>query len=55
MSKAEIIKLAVKLGVPLKLTWSCYYGGERPCGKCDSCKLRSKGFEEAGLKDPLYE
>jgi 7-cyano-7-deazaguanine synthase len=55
MSKAEIIKLAVKLGVPLKLTWSCYYGGEKPCGKCDSCKLRSKGFEEAGLKDPLYE
>jgi len=55
MSKAEIIKLAIKLGVPLKLTWSCYYGGERPCGKCDSCKLRAKGFEEAGLKDPLYE
>jgi len=53
MSKADIVKLAFKLKVPLKYTWSCYRGGNRPCGKCDSCKLRAKGFEEAGFIDPL--
>jgi 7-cyano-7-deazaguanine synthase len=53
MSKAEIVALACKLKVPLYLTWSCYRGGKRPCGKCDSCKLREKGFKEAGIKDPL--
>ncbi|MFH1541599.1 MAG: 7-cyano-7-deazaguanine synthase, partial [bacterium] len=46
MTKAEIIKLALKLKAPLELTWSCYEGGKRPCGKCDSCKLRAKGFAE---------
>ncbi len=55
LSKAEIVKLAVKLNVPLKLTWSCYAGGEKPCGKCDSCKLRAKGFAEAGVQDPSIE
>jgi 7-cyano-7-deazaguanine synthase len=53
--KAGIIKLARSLGVPLQHTWSCYQGGRRPCGECDSCVLRAKGFKEAGLKDPLYE
>ncbi len=56
MSKAEIVGLAKKLGAPLHLTWSCYNGGERACGHCDSCLLRLKGFEEAGYKDPIeYE
>jgi len=55
-SKAEIVKLAVKLQVPLELTWSCYQGGEKACGVCDSCKLRLKGFMEAGEEDPIeYE
>jgi len=52
-TKAEIIKLAVELGAPLESTWSCYEGGEVPCGRCDSCVLRAKGFAEAGYQDPL--
>ncbi|MDP2939547.1 MAG: 7-cyano-7-deazaguanine synthase QueC [Candidatus Omnitrophota bacterium] len=52
-SKKEIILLAVKLRVPLELTWSCYKGDSRPCGTCDSCKLRAKGFLKAKIKDPL--
>ena len=50
--KAQIIRLGAKLGVPFKLTWSCYRGAGRPCGRCDSCYFRSKGFQEAGLADP---
>ena len=53
MTKAEIIKAGMKLKFPYELTWSCYAGGELACGKCDSCKLRLKGFYEAGLKDPV--
>ena len=55
LSKAEIVKLASELGVPFELTWSCYAGGEKPCGKCDSCKLRAKGFEEAGVHDTALD
>ena len=55
LSKCEIIKLGAELGVDFRLTHSCYDPDEqgRPCGECDSCRLRRKGFEEAGLKDPL--
>lgn len=56
ISKSEIIKEGIKLNVPFEKTWSCYRGGKKACGKCDSCKLRLKGFKEAGYKDPLeYE
>ena len=54
-SKAQIIKLGTKLKVPYKKTWSCYNGKNKPCGKCDSCKLRAKGFKEAGINDPALK
>ncbi len=53
MTKARIIKTGMDLGFPYELTWSCYAGEELACGKCDSCKLRLKGFKEAGLEDPV--
>ncbi|MBN1787666.1 MAG: 7-cyano-7-deazaguanine synthase QueC [Sedimentisphaerales bacterium] len=55
MSKARIIKTGTRLGVNYSLTHSCYNPAKngKPCGKCDSCQLRLKGFDEAGLKDPL--
>ncbi len=52
-TKAQIIKMGMKMKVPYHLTWSCYAGNKRPCGKCDSCVLRQKGFESAGVEDPL--
>ena len=56
MSKADIVREAMRLGVPLEKTWSCYAGGERACGVCDSCRFRLRGFDEAGETDPLgYE
>lgn len=51
-SKADIVRLAVELGAPLAETWSCYSPGPEPCGHCDSCLLRAKGFAEAGVRDP---
>lgn len=55
MAKAEIIRTGLKLGVDYSLTWSCYdpLPDGRACAHCDSCRLRLKGFEEAGFKDPL--
>jgi 7-cyano-7-deazaguanine synthase len=58
-NKSGIIKQGISLGAPLELTRSCYKSGDRPCGECDSCILRAKGFREAGIKDPaitlIYE
>jgi 7-cyano-7-deazaguanine synthase len=55
MTKADIVRKASELGVDVSLTHSCYDPGPRgrPCGRCDSCLLRQKGFEEAGVFDPL--
>lgn len=53
MSKAEIVRLGNQLKAPLGLTWSCYQDDETPCGRCDSCALRARGFAGAGVEDPL--
>ena len=55
LSKADIVRLAMQVGVDFALTHSCYDPAPegRPCGRCDSCLLRRKGFEEAGVRDPL--
>ena len=56
MTKAQIVKMGERLGVPWGSTWSCYMGEKLACGICDSCQLRLKGFSQAGIKDPLkYE
>ena len=52
LSKAEIVKLALAERAPLEATWSCYLGGDYPCGGCDSCILRAKGFLESQIDDP---
>lgn len=54
MNKAEVVRTGLALGVPYEMTWSCYEGGEHPCGKCGTCIDRIKAFEINGLKDPLY-
>jgi 7-cyano-7-deazaguanine synthase len=51
-TKADIVRLGIEVGAPLELTWSCYLGGDTPCGECDACRLRAKGFAEAGVDDP---
>lgn len=51
-TKAEVIQIGTSLGVDFSLTWSCYEGGERPCGTCDSCLIRQHGFAESGMEDP---
>jgi 7-cyano-7-deazaguanine synthase len=53
MTKAQIIDEGVRLGVPYEHTWSCYEGKDAPCGGCDSCILRKRGFKEAGVVDPI--
>lgn len=53
LSKTKIVQEAVKLNVPLELTWSCYKDEVEACGVCDSCRLRLNGFKLAGVKDPI--
>lgn len=53
MTKADIVRKGEALHVPWELTWSCYMGGAKACGVCDSCQLRLKGFREAGVDDPI--
>ncbi len=53
LSKSEIVKKGIELGAPLELTWSCYQNERTACGTCDPCALRLRGFEKAGVKDPI--
>jgi 7-cyano-7-deazaguanine synthase len=50
-SKVDIVRRALALGVPIAATWSCYAGGEVPCGRCDSCRIRDRALIEAGCAD----
>jgi 7-cyano-7-deazaguanine synthase len=52
-TKVEVLRLALKLKVPLELTWSCYEDLPLPCGKCRGCRTREKAFGEVGIPDPL--
>ncbi len=52
MKKADVVRLGLSIGVPYKLTWSCYEGKDDPCGKCATCLDRAAAFEANGVKDP---
>lgn len=51
-TKADVVKKGMELKVPYELTWSCYVGGEKPCGTCGTCIDRAKAFEKNGISDP---
>ena len=55
LGKADIVRLGLSLDAPLHVTWSCYRGDAHPCGRCDACALRAKGFAEAGVADPALQ
>lgn len=55
MNKAEVVRTGLKIGVPYELTWSCYKGGDSPCGKCGTCIDRAAAFRANGLKDPAMK
>lgn len=53
LSKSDIVSKSIELSVPLEDTWSCYQSEEKACGLCDSCRLRLRGFSQAGIEDPI--
>jgi 7-cyano-7-deazaguanine synthase len=53
MKKSQIVREAIRMGVKLEFTWSCYQNEDEACGVCDSCRLRLRGFEESGFEDPI--
>lgn len=52
LTKAQVVKKGLELGVPYELTWSCYEGGDKPCGKCGTCIDRAAAFAANGMADP---
>jgi 7-cyano-7-deazaguanine synthase len=52
-SKEEIVRKGIELNAPFHLTWSCYKNEDEACGECDSCALRLRGFQKAGVEDPI--
>ena len=52
LTKADVVKMGLEIGVPYHLTWSCYEGGNKPCGKCGTCIDRKRAFELNGTTDP---
>lgn len=54
-NKAQVVKYGLELGAPYHLTWSCYEGGDKPCGKCGTCIDRAKAFEANGVEDPARD
>ena len=52
-SKASVVALGREYGAPFELTWSCYEGGSRACGRCDSCRIRLDAFKENKMEDPI--
>lgn len=55
MSKTDVLKIGVSLGVDYNLTWTCYVGLKEPCGKCGACNERAEAFQEVGVEDPLLK
>lgn len=54
-TKKDVVRTGIELDVPYELTWSCYEGGDKPCGVCGTCRDRIKAFEENGVTDPLMK
>ena len=54
-NKAQVVKEGLRLKGPYELTWSCYEGGDTPCGKCGTCIDRQKAFEANGITDPALQ
>lgn len=55
LNKAGVVEMGLKLGTPYELTWSCYNGGDRPCGKCGTCIDRAAAFAANGVEDPALK
>lgn len=55
LNKSKIVAIGMERGAPLEWSWSCYYGNEKPCMKCESCQRRGRAFKQAGYEDPLLK
>ena len=55
LNKSQIVAIGMEKGAPLEWSWSCYYGNDKPCMKCESCQRRSRAFKQAGYEDPLLK